>query len=101
MIVHKLVRLMKDGSLSSLFIGKRQRLQIGKWLKAECIPTNGFAVRPGWHCTKEPVAPHLSMRGRVWVKVRINDYIELHRPAFQGGIWYLANRMKILEILDL
>ena len=97
MKAHKLVRLMKDGSLSSLFIGKKQRLPMGKWLKSECIPTKGFAVRPGWHCTREPIAPHLSMNGRIWVKVEIEDYTKLHRPESQGGIWYLANRMKILE----
>jgi len=91
---------MRDGSLSSLFIGKKQRLQIGKWLDAECIPTKGFAVRPGWHCTKEPIAPHLSMKGRTWVTVEIDDYTELHRPAFQGGVWYLAEKMKILSIID-
>ena len=98
MKAHKLVRLMKDGSLSSLFIGKKQRLQIGKWLKAECIPTKGFAVRSGWHCTREPIAPHLSTRGRIWVQVEIEDYTELHRPVSQGGIWYLAKKMRILEV---
>ncbi len=99
MKAHKLVRLMKDGSLSSLFIGKKQRLQMGKWLKAECIPTKGFAVRPGWHCTREPIAPHLSTRDRAWVQVEIEDYTELHRPLFQGGMWYLAKKMKILNIV--
>ena len=99
MIAHKLVRLMKDGSLSSLFIGKKKRLPIGEWLESRCIPTNGFAIREGWHCTKRPIAPHLSKRGRVWVRVEIKDYTELHRPLSQGGIWYLAHRMKILDIL--
>jgi len=97
MKAHKLVRLMKDGTLSSLFIGKRQRLSMGKWLEAECIPTKGFAVRPGWHCTKKPIAPHLSIKGRVWVQVDIEDYTELHRPISQGGVWYLANNMKIIK----
>lgn len=90
---------MKDGSLSSLFIGKRNRLPIGKWLKAECLPTKGFAIRPGWHCTKEPIAPHLSTKGRVWVKVEIKEYTELLRPENQGGLWYLAKRMRILEVV--
>jgi len=99
MVAHKLVRLMKDDSLSSLFIGKRNRLPIGKWLEAECLPTKGFAVRPGWHCTKEPIAPHLSTKDRVWVKVEIEDYTEFLRPENQGGLWYLANKMKILEIV--
>ena len=100
MIAHKLVRLMKDGSLSSLFIGQKNRLPIGGWLESECIPTRGFAVREGWHCTKEPTAPHLSMRNRVWVRAKIEDYTELHRPLAQGGVWYLAKRIKILNILE-
>ena len=100
MKAHKVVRLMKDGSLSSLFIGKRQRLPIGEWLKAECIPTKGFAIRPGWHCTREPIAPHLSMKNRIWIEVEIKNYTELHRPISQGGIWYLANNMKILNKKD-
>lgn len=90
---------MKDGSLSSLFIGKRNRLPIGKWLKAECLPTKGFAIRAGWHCTKEPIAPHLSTKGRVWVKVEIKEYTELLRPENQGGLWYLAKRMRILGVV--
>jgi len=98
MKAHKLVRLMKDGSFSSLFIGQRNRLPIGEWIKAECIPTKGFAIRSGWHCTKKPIAPHLSMIGRVWVTVEIEDYTELRRPISQGGIWYLAKRMKILSL---
>ena len=97
MKAYKLVRLMKDGSLSSLFIDKKQRLPVGKWLESECIPTKGFAIRPGWHCTKFPVAPHLSIKGRIWVQVEIENYEELHRPISQGGIWYLANKMRIIR----
>ena len=101
MIAHKLVRLMKDGTLSSLFIGKKNRLPIGQWLQAESLPTKGFALRPGWHCTREPVAPHLSTKDRVWVKVEIEDYTEFLRPENQGGLWYLAKRMKVLEVVPL
>jgi hypothetical protein len=90
---------MKDGSLSSLFIGKRNRLPIGEWLEAESLPTKGFALRPGWHCTKEPIAPHLSTIDRVWVLVEIEDYTELRRPISQGGVWYLAEKMKILNVV--
>ena len=100
MKAYKLVRIMKDNSLSSLFIGKRNRLPIGEWLQSECIPTKGFAVRPGWHCTCEPKAPHLSKKDRVWVEVEIEDYTEFLRPEAQGGMWYLADKMKILRIVD-
>jgi len=99
MKAHKLVRLMKNGSLSSLFIGQKNRLPIGEWIEAECLPTKGFTIRPGWHCTKEPVAPHLSIKDRVWVKVEIKNYTKLYRPESQGGVWYLANKMKILSIV--
>lgn len=88
---------MKDGSIKSLFINKKQRLPIGEWLDAEEIPTKGFAVRKGWHCTANPIAPHLSEKNRVWKKVEIDGYTEFQRPNSQGGLWYLASRMRILE----
>jgi len=98
MKAYKLVRMMKDGSLASLFINPRDRLPMDTWLEAECYPTKGFAVRPGWHCTAKPNAPHLSIKGRVWVEVEIDNYTEVHRPENQGGLWYLANRMKITSV---
>ena len=98
MIAYKLVRLMKDGSISSLFIGKKTRLPLNEWLSAEELPTNGFAIRKGWHCTKEKSAPHLSTLNRVWVKVEIEGVVEYARPEAQGGVWLLADKMKILNI---
>ena len=77
-------------------INKRQVIPIGEWLQAEAHLTKGFAFRPGWHTTAKPEAPHLSMRGRVWMKVEIEEYTELNRPGAQGGLWYLANRMRIV-----
>lgn len=97
MIAYKLFRKMKNGDLKSLFINKKQKLPIDEWLEAEEIPTKGFAVRKGWHCTANPVAPHLSEKDRVWKKVEIDNYTEFQRPNSQGGLWYLANRMRILE----
>lgn len=96
MVAYKLVRKLKDGSLAPLFINKRQRLAIGCWLEAHTHPTEGFKERKGWHCAAEPLAPHLSLYGRVWVEVEIDDYIELVRPPHQGGVWYIAQRMKII-----
>ena len=43
-----------------------------------------------------PHAPHLSMDRRVWIEVEIDDYEQLKRPEHQGGMWYLAQRMKVL-----
>ena len=99
MIAYKLVRKLKDGTIASLFINKRYRMEYNKWLKAECYPTKGFAVRPGWHCTHKPEAPHLSDKDRCWIEVEIKDYTEFMRPENQGGMWYLANYMKVRKIL--
>ncbi len=47
--------------------------------------------------TNQPVAPHLTEKGRAWYKVEIEDFTEQKRPENQGGLWFLANRMKIIE----
>ena len=100
MIAYKLFRLLKSGEITSLFINKKAILKRGVWLEAEEYPTNGYKFRPYWHCTEKPVAPHLSERGRVWIKVEIEDYKEMIRPEHQGGKWYLAKKIKILENED-
>ena len=82
----------RTGKLYPLFIGKKEETKVGEWIHAEHIPTNGFAVRSGWHIgTNVPSAPHLigangtytSRRGknfeRVWCIVEYNanhDYSE-------------------------
>lgn len=35
MIAYKLIRKLKDGSLSPLFINKKSRIPIGVWMNAE------------------------------------------------------------------
>lgn len=100
MIAYKLVRKLKDGSLSPLFINKKSRIPIGVWLYAEEHPTKGFAIRKGWHCTLKPIAPHLSMKNRVQVVVEIEDTELYDRPESQGGAWVLAQRMKIIRELN-
>lgn len=97
---YKLLRLRRDGTLGPLFINRTQVIPVGKWLQAEDHPTKGYAHRPGWHTTSEPIAPHLSMKGRIWCKVRIEDYTSLKRPAAQGGEWLLAKKMKVLSRMD-
>jgi len=97
MIAYKLFRKLKDGNITSLYINKKRRLPIYEWMIAESYPTKKFAVRPYWHCTKTPNAPHIKMKNRVWYEVEINDYIEFKRPKSQGGVWYLANEIKILK----
>lgn len=99
MIAYKLLRKRKDGTLGPLFINRRQRIPLGQPLPAEAHRTKGFAFRPGWHCTSKPVAPHLSPKGRVWCKVLIEAFTEINRPDCQGGLWFLAQRMTVLEEL--
>jgi hypothetical protein len=100
MIVYKLVSQKKNGEIGPLFINRKQRFKIGEWMEAGCYPTKGFKVRPGFHTTPAMYAPHLSEKDRVWVKVEIEDYREEHRPLSQGGLWFLSNRMKVLEVID-
>lgn len=96
----KLFRLRKDGSLGPLFINCRQRLQVGVAYTAEAHRTPGYAFRPGWHVCSEMNAPHLSKRNRVWCRVEISGKIDEHqRPASQGGLWFTAEKMRILEIV--
>lgn len=82
--------------LHHLFINKKFRLPIGEWLPAESHPTKGYKYRPFWHCTNQPVAPHLTEKGRAWYMVEIEEFEEQKRPENQGGLWFLANRMKII-----
>lgn len=97
MKAYKLFRQMKGGRLSPLFINKKSRLPINKWLTAENHPTKGFKVRKGWHCTLEPKAPHLSENNRVWYEVEIKETEFYNRPESQGGMWVLAQQMKIVK----
>jgi hypothetical protein len=97
MIAWKLFSLKKDGSIGPLFINRKLRLKTGEWYPAEPHKTKGFAFRPGWHCTEERSAPHLTEKGRVWKQVEIEDYTEIIRPVQQGGVWFLANRLRVLE----
>ena len=125
MKTYKLVRQMKDGQLAPLFIEASRRLPVGEYLRALCTPTKGFAVRPGFHSTPLPDAPHLSQKGRVWVEcevpgiqftkeedphlftgrngmevVPIGGWYFWNRPAAQGGRWVISEYLKIVRILD-
>lgn len=97
----KLVRLRRNGTLGSLFINRRAVLPVGVWMDAEEHRTKGYAFRPGWHVSASPHLPHLVMRDRVWVRVEIADYRECVRPEAQGGLWFLAGKMKITDIWSL
>ena len=49
LIAYKLVRLKKDRTIGSLFIHRQDSLPLNTWIEAVEYPTNGFAVRKGWH----------------------------------------------------
>lgn len=100
MIAFKLMAIRKNGTLGSLFIDKRKKVAVGEWMTAKCVPTKGFKVRTGFHSMLTRYAPHLSQKGRVWVKVELAGKIEVHdRPATQGGRWLTSEKMRVLEIL--
>ena len=99
MIAYKLFKKRKDGTYGPLFINRKQKIQKGVLYGAESHPTTGYAYRPGWHCCNSPSAPHLSSKDRVWCKVDIQDYTKHVRPVNQGGVWYTANFMSIIEEL--
>lgn len=101
-IAYKLFRQLKTGEITSLYCNKTRRLSYNLWMDAESFPTKGFKERPYWHCTEQPDAPHLYMKLktgeiRIWKVVLIEDYIEVKRPNNQGGLWFLAKRIKILD----
>lgn len=101
-IAYKLFRERKDGTLGPLFINRKLVVEPNKWMDAECHPTKGFAVRPGWHCTLFTVAPHLKTEWksgeiRKWFKVEVSGITTFQRPGSQGGTWVLAEKLKVLE----
>ena len=105
MTAYKLMRLGKDGNVYPLFINKKEATRFGEVLKAECYPTRGFAIRCGWHCCFQPVAPHLkeklaSGERRVWVEVKVRDWESYDRPESQGGAWILAQKMIAVKIMN-
>lgn len=99
MRAYKLFRKRKNGTLGPLFIDQRLVIQPDKWLTAKSIRTKRFAYRPGWHCCKKPIAPHLSKKNRVWCIVEVEGVVELPRPQSQGGTWLLAKKLKLIEEL--
>lgn len=99
MIAFKLFRVRKTGTIGSLFINRSAVIDVGVWVEAEDHRTKNYAHRPGWHVCAKPEAPHLSLAGRVWYEVEIDDYQAIHRPQRQGGTWYLAQRMRVIRPL--
>jgi hypothetical protein len=97
MKAYKLVRKLKSGELSPLFINKKLRIPLHEWLEAEEHSTKGFKTRKGWHCTLKKEAPHLSVKNRVWVEVQVEDFKLIERPISQGGTWLLANKIKFIK----
>lgn len=99
-IGYKLMRIRKDGSLGPLFINRQMRVPVGKWMWAHEFPTNGYAIRKGWHAVEQPIAPHLAKHeDRVWCEVELMGFRMYDRPTAQGERWILANRMRVNRVL--
>lgn len=103
MIAYKLMKQRKDGTLGPLFINSSQRVPLNRWLKAEAHKKKGFAFRPGWHAFPKPGA-HTRLdterEGRVWCRVEIQGVKQFSASGTEGGVWYLAKRMRVLEVLS-
>ena len=96
------MRKRADGSIGPLFVDRKLRIQSGIWIEARMdIVPKGLATRPGWHVCRSPGVPHLkdnpAKEVREWWVVDIEHYEEINRPESQGGIWYLAKRIKFIE----
>jgi hypothetical protein len=97
---YKLFRQTNNG-LRSLFIDRNRELPEGVWLRYKSVATKGYMYRPGWHVLLQPVAPHLSEKGRVWKQVRVRGLIARHeRPAAQGGTWLTVREIYIVPNAD-
>ena len=90
---------VKKGEIHSLFINKKESLPIGKWIPAKMFVTPGFSPRYGWHALSLPIAPHLSKKRRAWFLIEVSGVSKHTRPLSQGGLWYTADRIRILERL--
>ncbi len=99
MRAYKLFRKRKNGTLGPLFINRKLVVKPKKWHIAESHRTKGFKFRPGWHCCSTPNAPHLTMKDRVWCEVDIKGVEKIMRPQNQGGLWYLAKQLKVIDEL--
>jgi len=99
MLAYKLFRILKDGSIRSLFINKKMKYDLNTWYNAEPHLTKGYKFRKGFHCLENPVAPHLSEKNRAWFLVEIKNFTKFERPISQGGIWFLADKIKLIKKL--
>lgn len=98
MLVYKLVRKLKDDSITPLFINKKLRIPIGVWLEGEDHQTKGYLHRKGWHCTLKPYAPHLYKKeNRIWMLCEVQDFEYYSRPEHQGGTWILVQNFKFIK----
>lgn len=41
------------------------------------------------------------MRDRVWALCEATDYEQINRPVHQGGVWILAQNIRIVNILSI
>ena len=100
-LIHALCTLA-DSAVWTLHYGSEEnRKTVAAELSSEDHPTKGYAHRPGWHCGRTPLAPHLSLKGRTWFEVEIEDFYRSPRPKHQGGEWLIAKRMKVIGPVEI
>jgi hypothetical protein len=68
-------------------------------MNAESHPTKGFALRPFWHCTSTPSAPHLSEKVGYVVKEWKLRILLNFKDQIIKVVNGICNRMKIIEKL--
>lgn len=96
---YKLVRLRKDGTIGPLFFDATLRIPFGKWMWFKPLQKKRFCFRPGWHVLRERRAPHLSKRGRIWIKVEMKHYRRMEGSFVpKREIWFIAKRIKVVKI---
>ena len=98
---YKLFHVRKNNTIGPLFINRSQVIPLKTWLRAERHYTKGYKFRPGWHICSKPYAPHIKLncksQKRAWYKVEFTLYEELKRPEAQGGLWYIADLIRVIK----
>lgn len=106
MIAYKIFKKSKSGLFKPAQVPvarlQHKGYEVGVWYPAENAQPTNLKERIGFHCVNQPSVPHIKIIPNkiVWVEVEIEDYTEIRRPQSQGGLWYLANHLKIIRELS-
>jgi hypothetical protein len=93
----KVFRVRDDGTLGSLFFGRRRVLLRGQWLGAhKGLHLSSLAYRPGWHVLLRRSAPWLTSKKdrRVMLRVEARGVISVYVSP-RGVPWLIAQEIRI------